>query len=348
VRLEWKPGAGQEGVQTDWAILAQEDLFSDSDDRGREVRRIAAADPRTADIRFADASRGPGGAPRRMRLTVIPVDSAGKRGRPSKPVCVVDCFGIGRVEAGADGSVVLADLHDQGGEILVRRAGGDFLPVRIHPEGLAEANFLGVPADIAVDRGGRIAACFPGQKNVALFGPDLRGVARLLSEGGWSDPRGVAFDRDGNIYVLDAAKGHVVVFHPNGSLAATWPGLENRLKTPVSLSSDGMSRFYVADAGSRAVLVLRHEKKRLVVERTIACPEASPQAACVDERGRIFVAGAEGGILVFGSSPKELARVRELDGRNFGTVRGVAVRDGVLHASTDEGVLHVSIEKLFK
>lgn len=81
--------------------------------------------------------------------------------------------------------------------------------------------------------------------------------------GDFSLPKGVAFDRDGHIYVVDAQFENVQVFDIEGRLLMAFgsegasPG---RFSLPAGLAIDEQNRIWVAEAGNRRIQVFQRIK----------------------------------------------------------------------------------------
>lgn len=98
--------------------------------------------------------------------------------------------------------------------------------------------------------------------------------AVLGSDAGLSNPRGLAVDRDGNIYVGDRGNRRVVVFSPEGNVLRTWgerpAGGEAALQpgefddiVDVAVAED--NRVYVMDYGAQRVQIFDTEGRLLRV-----------------------------------------------------------------------------------
>lgn len=74
-------------------------------------------------------------------------------------------------------------------------------------------------------------------------------------------PKGVAFDREGHIYVVDAQFENIQIFDPSGQLLMAF-GEEGsgmgEFSLPAGLTIDGMDRIWVADAGNRRIQVFSY------------------------------------------------------------------------------------------
>ena len=79
--------------------------------------------------------------------------------------------------------------------------------------------------------------------------------ARSLEISGLDDPRGIAADVAGNIYVSDFRKDRVLKFAPSGEFTATL-GAAAGLKNPSGIEVDGNGYLYVADTGNHRIAVL--------------------------------------------------------------------------------------------
>jgi len=113
--------------------------------------------------------------------------------------------------------------------------------------------------------GDRLLVADSGNFRVQLL--DLDGVCintigkKGDGAGDFALPKGVAFDKDGHIYVVDAQFENIQVFDPNGQLLMAFgeegSGL-GEFSLPVGLTIDGMDRIWVADAGNRRIQVFSY------------------------------------------------------------------------------------------
>jgi DNA-binding beta-propeller fold protein YncE len=79
--------------------------------------------------------------------------------------------------------------------------------------------------------------------------------------GDFALPKGVAFDSEGHIYVVDAQFENIQVFDPNGQLLMAFGEEGNGLgefSLPAGLMIDGMDRIWVADAGNHRIQVFSY------------------------------------------------------------------------------------------
>ncbi len=87
--------------------------------------------------------------------------------------------------------------------------------------------------------------------------------------GDFALPKGVAFDREGNVYVVDAQFENVQVFDPQGRLllAIGEEGREpGQFWLPAGVAIDQVDRIWVADSGNRRLQVFEQVSKRQNVE----------------------------------------------------------------------------------
>ena len=79
--------------------------------------------------------------------------------------------------------------------------------------------------------------------------------------GDFALPKGVAFDSEGHIYVVDAQFENIQVFDSNGQLLMAFgeegSGLGD-FSLPAGLTIDGLDRIWVADAGNRRIQVFSY------------------------------------------------------------------------------------------
>ncbi len=124
------------------------------------------------------------------------------------------------------------------------------------------------PTHLCVRRGGApdmLAVADSGNFRVQLLDLDGRPLRTIGQKGdGAGDfalPKGVAFDSDGNIYVVDAQFENVQVFNTQGRLLMAF-GAEGRepgrFWLPAGLAIDADDRIWVADSGNRRVQVFEY------------------------------------------------------------------------------------------
>lgn len=91
-----------------------------------------------------------------------------------------------------------------------------------------------------------------------VSGVDLKG------QGGFSIPRGVAFDRAGNIYTTEGMSGDVAIANPQGKVIARFgfaeptkdeTGEQDMMRLPTSVFIDDNQRIYVTEYARSRVLV---------------------------------------------------------------------------------------------
>jgi len=93
-------------------------------------------------------------------------------------------------------------------------------------------------------------------KFISAFGS----IGRQLGE--FSRPKEAAVDKDGNVYVIDAAFGNFQIFNPQGQLLLAIGGRSNsdgpaKFALPSSIAVDDDGRVYVVDQYFRKVDVFR-------------------------------------------------------------------------------------------
>jgi DNA-binding beta-propeller fold protein YncE len=116
-----------------------------------------------------------------------------------------------------------------------------------------------------------------------------------------SFPNGLAVDKDGNVYVADSNNGRLLVFGPDGQVAAqVGRGAgEGNLGLPRGVAVDDQGRVFVGDATGQGVFVyrtLKADQRRLDYlgffggEGVGDGQFAYPNGVAVDGRGRVYVA----------------------------------------------------------
>jgi len=146
---------------------------------------------------------------------------------------------------------------DAEGNVLVADSGNNRVK-KCAPDG----RFLGA---WEVDAAPRAVAVGPGGKAYVLAG---RRILRFSSEGGleatlaaeagFEDPRGLAVDGAGFLYVADAARSAVIKLDENGAVVSVWgspgPG-RGQLGSPMGLAIDPQGRVVVVERDNNRLQV---------------------------------------------------------------------------------------------
>jgi DNA-binding beta-propeller fold protein YncE len=109
-------------------------------------------------------------------------------------------------------------------------------------------------------------------------------------------PKGIAFDKEGNFYVVDDSNIKAKKFDPRGNFQSTWgdAGRESRtLKEPSGIAVDSQGNVYITDARTAAVVKFGKTGKFVTKwGKEGAKPDelASPSGIAVDNNGDIYVA----------------------------------------------------------
>lgn len=142
-----------------------------------------------------------------------------------------------------------------------------------------------------------------GQKN---GGPDLK-FFKL--------PRAIAFDKDGNFFIVDESDVRIKKFDSESRFQASWgaAGRESRiLKVPAGIAVDGAGNVYVTDA--KACCVAKFDKtgkflKKWGVEGTTPYELSGPTGISIDSSGDIYVADTNNNRVVKYSSDGALKKI---------------------------------------
>ena len=142
----------------------------------------------------------------------------------------------------------VADQELAGGRRLLVMGGDGSVPENYLGPAFADEKAAGA-AWPAVSPDGKTAyVCAAG----AVRRADLSGSqpAREFVSSGLKDPRGVAVDRDGNVYVADSGNNRVAVFHADGRPLEDLPA---KSPEPVQVSRKTGAVYYLSDGGRRLV-----------------------------------------------------------------------------------------------
>jgi DNA-binding beta-propeller fold protein YncE len=129
------------------------------------------------------------------------------------------------------------------------------------------------------------------------WGTKGSGEGEFLFESGGIGFGGVAFDKDGNIYVADSGNHRVQMFAPDRTFITAWgkDGLQDgELRSPVALAVDQQGRVYVSDRGAGEIDVFDPRRVSLSSNQSpwIASWDGlgAPTGITVDDGGDIWVA----------------------------------------------------------
>ena len=146
---------------------------------------------------------------------------------------------------------------------------------------LAAAPFLTSNAHAAV---GDIYETNEG--NILRFRPGVTTASTFAT--GLSNPKGIAFDGNGRMYVADAGRGAVIFFRlPDGTGSTYVSGLSS----PVGLAFDLTGNLYVGESATGNVLKFAADRTKT----TFATGLGGPADLAFDTSGNLFVADFSGG-----------------------------------------------------
>lgn len=114
--------------------------------------------------------------------------------------------------------------------------------------------------------GGALLFGLKGGKGTKTPGAPGAAPARSAADGQFAEPRGVAVDANGFVYVVDSANARIQKFSPDGKFVAKWgkEGTEDgQFKTPggIAVGPDGL--IYVADTWNHRIQKFTAEGKFL-------------------------------------------------------------------------------------
>ena len=103
--------------------------------------------------------------------------------------------------------------------------------------------------------------------------------------GGFEQPRNVAVDKNGVLYVSDFGANRVYRVRSNGSLESV---TNETLKGPAALAFDPSGALYIADSGNQRVIAIKDGKIRTALKDFGAVTSIA-----IDLGGRLFAAGGD-------------------------------------------------------
>jgi DNA-binding beta-propeller fold protein YncE len=114
----------------------------------------------------------------------------------------------------------------------------------------------GAPRAVTVGPGGKVYVL--AGRRILRFSPEGALEATLAAEAGFEDPRGLAVDGAGFLYVTDAARSSVTKLDENGAVISTWgsPGSgPGQLAAPSGVAVDAQGRVVVVERDNNRLQV---------------------------------------------------------------------------------------------
>ena len=164
------------------------------------------------------------------------------------------------------------------------------------------------PSAMAVDRDGRIAIADLGRSEVLVTSPFLDLEVRVGEwgnfEGQLNEPRGVAFGREGVLYVSDRGNRRVQAFDRTGFLLAASKSvddIEPDFIMPTGIACDWRGNVFVADTGASVVKVLTPDLRPAMVigkDGPLASRLSRPVDCAISDDGFLYVSDPGAGQVV--------------------------------------------------
>lgn len=161
---------------------------------------------------------------------------------------------------------------------------------------------------MAVDRDGRIAIADLGRSEVLVTSPFLDLEVRVGEwgsfEGQLNEPRGVAFGREGVLYVSDRGNRRVQAFDRTGFLLAASKSVDDvepDFIAPTGIACDWRGNVFVADTGASVVKVMTPDLRPALVigdDGPLAAQLSRPVDCVIDEDGLLYVCDPGAGQVV--------------------------------------------------
>ncbi len=162
---------------------------------------------------------------------------------------------------------------------------------------------------VAVDHAGHVYVLDSFNNRVQKFTSDGAFISKWGEDGNgdgtFIDPRGIAVDRQGDVYVMDG-RTSVERFSPTGSFRGRWE-FRTRSWGSERVSVDGAGRIYVTDHDRNAV-IKSSGRSGLVTQLPLGADrfEWTPDVA-IDAQGNLFVTDARHGRILKFAPAQRLA-----------------------------------------
>lgn len=220
---------------------------------------------------------------------------------PIRSVAAIDASRTGVIRSGLAGGITsvrgetVYALDASGGWVVALRLSGEpMLRWHVGGDGVTE---LVRPSDIAAGPDGLVYVLDAGTGFVSKYDAWGRPQGRLLGpSAGVYEPKGLAVDDTGTVFVADTGTSRLLRVEPSGKVTVIGRDLPGRdgLREPVGIRCDGSGFLYVADSGNGRI-------KRLDANgRTVALwplPD-DPAYLALDGSGRIFATSPASGCVL--------------------------------------------------
>lgn len=206
----------------------------------------------------------------------------------------------------------------------------------------------GSPPEVVKESGEAAADSAGGERKAPLVVPrvQMTGGGEGSGPGEYKEPRGIALDPKGNVYVADFRNYRIQKFDAKGNFVASWgedgnyPG---QFKDPCGVAADGKGRVCVADTFNHRVQAFDESGKFLF---QVEGGFFAPRGVCIDGKDRIWVLDSGNGALkLFSKDGKPIKTVGQKgSGKGgFASPTGIAVdRKGNVYVA-DTGNKRVQI-----
>jgi Caspase domain/NHL repeat/Bacterial Ig domain len=131
--------------------------------------------------------------------------------------------------------------------------------------GTAEGQFR-APQAISIDSKDNVYVADTGNNRIQVFqvlssnsthGTFLRGWGGFGTDNGFfNQPRGIAVDQGGNVYVADTGNNRIQVFSSNGTFITKWGSQgtgDRQFNNPLRIAIDSLNNVYVVDSGNNRI-----------------------------------------------------------------------------------------------